>query len=183
MLLTIGCAIIAQTFTKVKETSLTVENDSLRKQIKEAIASQKRPTVTVLSSLLAIQDSIGYIPNEAIEEVAIAMNASINSVFGVASFYPNFRFTPPGDHSVEVCWGPTCHLLGAGRVLDEVLEQLGLEDEGDTPDGQVSFRFNTCLGACSRGPVISIDHELYGNVTDSQASILLRQFKDNPKTS
>ena len=79
---------------------MTVENDSLRKQIKEAIASQKRPTVTVLSSLLAIQDSIGYIPNEAIEEVAIAMNASINSVFGVASFYPNFRFPQPGDLSL-----------------------------------------------------------------------------------
>ena len=158
---------------------MTVEHDSLRKHIKGAIASQKRPTITVLSSLLAIQDSIGYIPNEAIEEVAIAMNTSINSVFGVASFYPNFRFTPPGDHSVEVCWGPTCHLLGAGKVLEEVLDQLGLEDEGDTPDGKVSFRFNTCLGACSRGPVISIDHELYGNVSESQASSLLKRFKDN----
>ena len=158
---------------------MTVEHDSLRKHIKGAKASQKRPTITVLSSLLAIQDSIGYIPNEAIEEVAIAMNTSINSVFGVASFYPNFRFTPPGDHSVEVCWGPTCHLLGAGKVLDEVLDQLGLEDEGDTPDGKVSFRFNTCLGACSRGPVISIDHELYGNVSESQASSLLKRFKDN----
>ena len=158
---------------------MTVEHDSLRKHIKGAIASQKRPTITVLSSLLAIQDSIGYIPNEAIEEVAIAMNTSINSVFGVASFYPNFRFTPPGDHSVEVCWGPTWHLLGAGKILDEVLDQLGLEDEGDTPDGKVSFRFNTCLGACSRGPVISIDHELYGNVSESQASSLLKRFKDN----
>ena len=110
------------------------------------------------------------------------MKTTTNSVFGVASFYPNFRFSPPGDHSVEVCWGPTCHLLGAGKVLDEVLEQLGLEDEGDTPDGKVSFRFNTCLGACSRGPVISIDHELYGNVTEAQASSLLKQFKDDPKT-
>ena len=169
-------------FAKVMETSLTVENDSLRKHIKGAIASQKRPTITVLSSLLAIQDSVGYIPDEGIEEVAIAMKTTINTVFGVASFYPNFRFSPPGDHSVEVCWGPTCHLLGAGKVLDEVLEQLGLEDEGDTPDGKVSFRFNTCLGACSRGPVISIDHELYGNITEAQASSLLKQFKDDPKT-
>ena len=169
-------------FAKVMETSLTVENDSLRKHIKGAIASQKRPTITVLSSLLAIQDSVGYIPDEGIEEVAIAMKTTINTVFGVASFYPNFRFSPPGDHSVEVCWGPTCHLLGAGKVLDEVLEQLGLEDEGDTPDGKVSFRFNTCLGACSRGPVISIDHELYGNVTEAQASSLLKQFKDDHKT-
>ena len=76
---------------------MTTEKDNLRTSIKEAIDSQKRPTVTVLSSLLAIQDSIGYIPEEAIEEVAVHSNTSINSVFGVASFYPNFRFTPPGD--------------------------------------------------------------------------------------
>ena len=142
---------------------MTTDKDNLRTKIQTAIQSQKRPTVTVLSSLLAIQDSIGYIPEEAIEEVAVNSNTSINSVFGVASFYPNFRFTPPGEHSVEVCWGPTCHLKGATEVLESVLEKLGLDTEGDTDDGKVSFRFNTCLGACSQAPVISVDHELYGN--------------------
>ena len=69
---------------------MTTDKDNLRTKIQAAIRSQKRPTVTVLSSLLAIQDSIGYIPEEAIEEVAVNSNTSINSVFGVASFYPNF---------------------------------------------------------------------------------------------
>ena len=127
---------------------MTTEKDNLRTSIKEAIDSQKRPTVTVLSSLLAIQDSIGYIPEEAIEEVAVHSNTSINSVFGVASFYPNFRFTPPGEHSVEVCWGPTCHLKGSTDILEIVLAKPGLVSEGDTEDGKLSFRLNTCLGAC-----------------------------------
>ena len=144
--------------------SLTVNSDNLRERVREAILSQKRPTVTVLSSLLAIQDEVGYIPDEAVEEVAVSMGTSTNSVFGVASFYPNFRFKPPGDHSVEVCWGPTCHLLGAAKIVKEVLDELGLESEGETADGGASFRFNTCLGACSQGPVISLDHELYGKV-------------------
>ena len=161
---------------------MTTEKDNLRTSIKEAIDSQKRPTVTVLSSLLAIQDSIGYIPEEAIEEVAVHSNTSINSVFGVASFYPNFRFTPPGEHSVEVCWGPTCHLTGSTEILEIVLAKLGLVSEGDTEDGKVSFRFNTCLGACSQAPVLSLDHELYGNVDSDMAEKLLGDLDQNKTT-
>ena len=161
---------------------MTTEKDNLRTSIKEAIDSQKRPTVTVLSSLLAIQDSIGYIPEEAIEEVAVHSNTSINSVFGVASFYPNFRFTPPGEHSVEVCWGPTCHLKGSTEILEIVLAKLGLVSEGDTEDGKISFRFNTCLGACSQAPVLSLDHELYGNVDSDMAEKLLGDLDQNKKT-
>ena len=161
---------------------MTTEKDNLRTSIKEAIDSQKRPTVTVLSSLLAIQDSICYIPEEAIEEVAVHSNTSINSVFGVASFYPNFRFTPPGEHSVEVCWGPTCHLKGSTEILEIVLAKLGLVSEGDTEDGKVSFRFNTCLGACSQAPVLSLDHELYGNVDSDMAEKLLGDLDQNKTT-
>ena len=161
---------------------MSTEKVNLRTSIKEAIDSQKRPTVTVLSSLLAIQDSIGYIPEEAIEEVAVHSNTSINSVFGVASFYPNFRFTPPGEHSVEVCWGPTCHLKGSTEILEIVLAKLGLVSEGDTEDGKVSFRFNTCLGACSQAPVLSLDHELYGNVDSDMAEKLLGDLDQNKTT-
>ena len=161
---------------------MTTEKDNLRTSIKEAIDSQKRPTVTVLSSLLAIQDSIGYIPEEAIEEVAVHSNTSINSVFGVASLYPNFRFTPPGEHSVEVCWGPTCHLKGSTEILEIVLAKLGLVSEGDTEDGKISFRFNTCLGACSQAPVLSLDHELYGNVDSDMAEKLLGDLDQNKTT-
>ena len=155
---------------------MTAAGDGLREQAKEAIQSQKRPTITVLSSLLAVQDSTGYISNEAIEEVAKSMRTTTNAVYGVASFYPNFRFTPPGKHSVEVCWGPTCHLLGATEVLLEVLRNLDLESEGDTKDGKVSFRFNTCLCACSQGPVMSVDHELYGKLDTSKASEILKRI-------
>ena len=75
--------------------------DDNRERVLEAINNQKRPTVTVLSSLLAVQDELRYIPDEAIEQVATLMDTTINDVFGVASFYPNFRFTPPGNHTVE----------------------------------------------------------------------------------
>ena len=157
---------------------MTADKNHRREQVKIAIESQKRPTVTVLSSLLAIQDSMGYISDEAIEEVAKAMKTSVNDVYGVASFYPNFRFSPPSEHTVEVCWGPTCHLLGANYLIERILKMLKLEGEGDTEDGKFTFRFNTCLGACSQGPVISIDHELYGKSTPDNAEKLVNRTRD-----
>ena len=141
-----------------------------KERILDAINHQRRPTVTVLSSLLAVQDELGYIPDEAIEEVASLNDTTINEVWGVASFYTNFRFTPPGRHNVEICWGPTCHLTGAAQILKRVMEQLGLEDEGETEDNNISFKFNTCLGACSTAPVMSIDHHLVGRLTPETAT-------------
>ena len=152
---------------------MTLAKEDLRERIRQALASPKRPTVTVLSSLLAAQDSLGYLPDEAIEEVADRTGASINEVWGVATFYTNFRFTPPAEHLVEVCWGPTCHLLGAPDILKRVQDDLGLDGEGDTADGSVTLKYNTCLGACSQAPVMSIDHRLRGRMAADQASKLL----------
>lgn len=123
----------------------------------------------MLSSLLAAQDELGYLPTEAIEEVATFTKRSVNEVWGVATFYKNFRFSPPTKHSIEVCWGPTCHILGASRILQKVQEALGLSGEGDTQDRRLTLRYNTCLGACSQAPVISIDHHLQGNLTEEKA--------------
>jgi NADH-quinone oxidoreductase subunit E len=143
--------------------------DTLRATIRKALESHGNGAVTVLSSLLTLEDALGYIPPEAIEEVAQLTHTTVNDVWGVASFYPNFRFEPPGEHVVEVCWGPTCHLMGAPTVIKEVLATLGLGDEGDTPDKRVTLKFNTCLGACAQGPVMSLDHHLVGRLTPQEA--------------
>lgn len=148
---------------------MTAGSDVSRGRIRKAISSQTQPTVTVLSSLLAVQDEMGYVPTEAIEEVATTRDATINEVWGVASFYTNFRFSPPGEHIVEVCWGPTCHLVGASRILKGVQDLLGLSGEGQTADDRVTLKYNTCLGACSQAPVIGVDHRLIGRVTEQSA--------------
>ena len=144
---------------------MTSKDQKLRARIRGALTSDQSGTVTLLSSLLAVEDAIGYIPPEAVDEVAEYTGTSVNDVWGVASFYTNFRFVPPGEHVVEVCWGPTCHLLGAPTIAKEILDSLGLEAEGDTGDKLVTFKSTPCLGACSQGPVISVDHHLIGRVT------------------
>ena len=131
--------------------------------------NQPQSTVTVLSSLLAVEDAIGYIPREAVEAVSQRMDATVNDVWAVATFYPNFRFEPPTEHRIEVCWGPSCHVMGATAIIAATQEALNLSDEGDTPDGKATLRYNTCLGACSHAPVIALDHHLAGPVTAESA--------------
>ena len=155
---------------------MTLATEELRIRIRAALTSQSRPIVTVLSSLLAAQDELGYLPDEAIEEVAAHTDASVNGVWGVASFYTNFRFTPPAEHIVEVCWGPTCHLLGAPLILKQVQDGLGLAGEGETEDNRVTLKYNTCLGACSQAPVISVDHRLHGRVEADGALSLVEEL-------
>ena len=142
----------------------------LRERARNAIAHQPQRTVTVLSCLLAVEDAMGFVPPEAVEEVAARTATTVNDVWAVASFYTNFRFDPPGRHVVEVCWGPTCHLSGAQAVLERVQQALGLEGEGDTPDGGVTLKYNTCVGACSQAPVIMVDHQPIGRVTPEAAA-------------
>lgn len=154
----------------------------LRERIRHALSSQQQPTVTVLSSLLAVQDAIHYIPEEAIEEVADFSNTSINEVWSVASFYTNFRFTPPGKVFLDVCWGPSCHLLGAQSVLKAVHEELELQEEATTPDGAVTLRYSTCLGACANAPVIAVNHHMKGRVTPESAAKLAASLRNSDAT-
>ena len=158
---------------------MTASMEGTRDRICKALKAQTQTTITPLSSLLAVFDELGYISEEAIEEVSAFTNSTVNDVWGVASFYTNFRFTPPGDHTIDICWGPTCHVKGAMSIIDTIVVGLGLAGEGDTPDGRISVRFNTCLGACSQGPVISIDHKLVGKITPSMAKELLELQGDS----
>lgn len=143
--------------------------DGLKERSRRAVAGQSQRTVTILSSLLAVEDELGYIPKEAVAAVAEFNQATVNEVWAVVSFYPNFRTAPPCEQRIEVCWGPSCHLLGAMPVIAATLAAAGLEEEGDTPDGRLSVRYNTCLGACALAPVMSVNHHLIGRLSPEKA--------------
>ncbi len=152
--------------------------DVLTTAIVEAVRNQEQPTKTVLSSLLAIQDAMGYIPKQSMEVVASEVpNTTVNDVWAVASFYPNFKFEPRSQCTVEICWGPTCHIAGAMAIFGEALNVLELETEGKTSDGSVELDFNTCLGACAQAPVISVNHHLIGRVTKNTLRDIIEKSK------
>ena len=158
-------------------TAESEQSSKLREQIRQILNAQAQPTITVLSSLIAVQDAIHYLPDEAIKETATFCGSTINEVWSVASFYTNFRFTPPGEKTLDVCWGPSCHLVGAQQVLDAVQGVLEIKEEGESPDRKVTLKYNTCLGACAQGPVIAINHHLIGKQTRESAAQIARELR------
>ena len=158
-------------------TTNLAADTNIRMLVRQALKQQPQPTVTVLSSLLAVQDFVHYLPPEAIEETASFCGTTTNEVWSVASFYTNFRFTPPAAHTLEVCWGPTCHLAGAQELLAIVQEEFGIDREGETDDRSATLRYNTCPGACAQGPVVSLDHNLKGRGTPDSVRELARSLR------
>ena len=159
-------------------------NEKIALQIKDLLfsgdqSSENNSRRTILSSLLSIQDRFGYIPEIAIETIATYMNVSINDVWSVASFYKNFRFEPPAKHLIEVCWGPSCYFKDCSTMISMIFDLLGLVDEGTNRDGDISVRYNTCLGACAQGPVISIDGQLKGKLNGDTAVNLIKKLKES----
>lgn len=140
--------------------------------LREILEGQRR-TVTVLSSLIAVQDKRGYLPADAISAVAAFTGASSNEVYGVATFYTHFRFSPPGKHQIELCWGPSCHIFDAPRLRSIVEAFVGIEGDGTTADDMYTVRALECAGACALAPVGKVDGTLYGRLSEERLEELL----------
>ena len=141
-------------------------------KLRAILEGQKR-TVTVLSSLIAIQEEMGYLPDGALPAVAELTGESVNEVYGVATFYTHFRFAPPGEHQVEICWGPSCHIVNAPSLRKMAEEFTGLEADGTTEDEKYTLRGLECAGACALAPVGKIDGKLYGSLDREKLARIL----------
>lgn len=148
-------------------------------KLRDILSSQRR-TITVLSSLIAVQNQLGYLPPEAIPAVAEFTGSTINEVYGVATFYTHFRFKPPGQHQIELCWGPACHIVNSPKLRHIIEDFTGLEEDGTTADRRYTFRSLECAGACGLGPVGKIDGKLYGRLTDEKLRGLLQGLDGKP---
>jgi NADH-quinone oxidoreductase E subunit len=121
-----------------------------------------------------VQREIGYLPPEAIKQVAGYLNISTSTVYGVATFYSAFKFKPSGKHSIKVCRGTACHVKGMGQVLDEIEKRLGVKAGETTQDGKYTLETEACFGSCALAPVVVVDGKAYGRVTPSTVNSMLR---------
>ena len=119
----------------------------------------------VIPLLQRTQTIYGYLPQEAMRAIAAATGKTPAEIYGVATFYAQFRFTPMGKHVMKICHGTACHVQGADS-LDTVIEQkLGVVPGNTTKDGEFTVERVACLGCCSLAPVVMIDGEVYGRLT------------------
>jgi len=115
--------------------------------------------------LQRIQEKFGYLSKEAIKRTSRFLKISENQIFGVASFYSQFRFTPPGRNSIKVCLGTACHVRGGQILCEAVQRELDITPGETTEDKRFDLERVACLGCCALAPVIQINDDIYSRMT------------------
>ena len=124
------------------------------------------------------QETYGYLPRRALEEIAGEMSLPFSRVFGVASFYSQFRLKPVGKHVIDVCMGTACHVAGAPLVVEAFAQELEIPVGETTADGLFTLQTVNCVGACALAPVVRVgDQDTYGRVGPNEARKLVRKLR------
>lgn len=139
------------------------------------LLKHERSRDSLIPLLQSVQQHLGYLPEPAIAAVADHVSMSASEVYGVATFYTQFRFSRPGKHTVRVCEGTACHVKGGHRLLDELIRLLDIQPGETTEDGLFSLETVACFGSCALSPVIVIDDTVYGRVTADHVRKLIKE--------
>ncbi len=145
--------------------------------IDEVLAKHGRKPDDLIPILQDVQKEIGYISPEAVKGISRYLRISENQIYGVSSFYAQFRFTKPGRHSLKVCLGTACHVRGGATVLDTLEVGLGVKCGDTTDDGRFDLERVACLGCCALSPVIQIDKKIFSRVAVNKLSELLKFYE------
>lgn len=142
-----------------------------------ALSTNGHDRSALIPMLQGVQEKMGYVPKEAISEISKELRVSTSEIFGVLTFYAQFRLKPVGEHMVKICRGTACHVRGAPLIIDAVEDELGLTEGSDTTeDLKFTIEKVACFGACSLAPVVIVDEETKGNITPDQARRMVRKI-------
>ncbi len=131
----------------------------------------------LISILLDIQDEYNYLPGDALEYVAESLEVPLSRVYSIATFYSAYSLNPRGDYKVTVCLGTACHVRGGAKILDALVDELGVKPGETTEDMMFTLETVACLGACALGPVIVINDEYFGNMNPAKVVSVVKKYK------
>ena len=139
------------------------------------------PESNLIGVLQDVQDQFGYLPPAALGELSRRLRIPLSRIWGVVSFYAQFYTEPRGRHTIRCCRGTACHVKGAGRVIDAVQRELGIEEGEMTPDLMFQLETVACVGTCFLAPVMMIDSQYFGNLTPQRVQSILQDYRtQNP---
>lgn len=146
-------------------------------ELKAIISTYRGKPEQLIAALLAIQRHYGYLPEKAMRALGRELNVPFSKVYGVATFYSQFRLKPCGRHLVSVCLGTACQVRGGEGIYRRLKRELGVKLGGTTPDGRFTLETVSCVGACSMAPVVVIDEDTHGRLTPEKALSLLKKYE------
>ncbi len=127
--------------------------------------------------LQEIQESLGYLSEDAIVQVGAFLGLSTTKIYGLATFYDRFRFIPAGKIEIKICHGTSCFLNGSQAIIDKVRDETGLLPGQVTRDGNLSYEIVSCMGGCNSGPVINVNGEYQTHIKPEQLPDLIKKLK------
>ncbi len=154
------------------------DSAKVKEQLREILARYRGERVELILILEEVQEQLGYLPKEALLDIADFVHRSAASVFGVATFYNRFRFTPIGRHAIRVCMGTACHVAGGALVMEAMERELEVKVGGVTPDEEFSLDRVACVGCCVLAPVIVINREVSPKMTPFKVEEVLAGLKE-----
>jgi len=160
-----------------KDISTAEEQAEVKRRTKRILKRFGRKRSNLIPILQKVQGELGYLPREAMLEIAEFLNMPDIDVYGVVTFYNQFRLNPPGKHSIRVCLGTACHMKGGYITLDAWKRRLEIESGETTLDREFDLDTVACVGCCTMAPVTVVDDKPQGNVEPTKVDGILLGFE------
>jgi NADH-quinone oxidoreductase subunit E len=154
----------------------SLEPEGVLAQVLSQFKGEARELIPMLQK---VQGALGYLSEESLLEIARFSKVPAATVFGVATFYAQFRLQPVGKHIVRVCRGTACHVRGSDRILMDIESQFDVSPGGTTKDGLFTIETVACFGSCALAPVMLVGDSVYGRLNTSKARKILKNLQDN----
>jgi len=154
--------------------SVTQESDGMiDSQVDGVLASFRGEKAELIPILQRVQAKLGYLPEESMSRIARFVNLPESTVFGVATFYAQFKLSPTGRNIIKVCRGTGCYVRGAPRILSELEKQLGIKEGETTPDLEYTLETVACFGSCALAPVVVVNDKVHGRMAASKVEKIM----------
>jgi len=157
--------------------TLTSEDKANLERLQNQIKTAPKGRGQLIPLLQTAQDTLGFLPNEALSLVAEHLSITRSEVYGVASFYNQFRFNPPGRNPVKVCMGTACHVSGGEIILENFERKLEIREGETTDDREFSIERVACVGCCALAPVALVGETLHGHMAPSKVEGLVLRVR------
>jgi NADH-quinone oxidoreductase subunit E len=158
------------------------DREKIIRETRKILGEYQRERASLIPLLQKVQGKLGYLPREAMLEIADYLGISAIDVYGVVTFYNQFRLNPPGKHSIRVCLGTACHMKGGYITLDAWKRRLNVGPRQTTPDREFDLDTVACVGCCTMAPVTVVDNKPEGKVEPTRVDGILLAFGHDQTT-
>ncbi len=164
----------------MKKKLTTVEFHGTKEQEEKllAVIEKYKDTMGKMMPILQeAQDIYGYLPIEVQQIIARETGVSLEEIYGIISFYAQFKLNPDGEVAIAVCLGTACYVKGAGELIEAIEQELNVATGSTSPDGRYSLEATRCIGACGLAPVLTVNGEVYGRLTKKDIPDILAKYR------